>query len=180
MGTPASSDFPERSNKALDLGRSSTKRFCSRCISAVSKVRLSDSMGELGSRKNNKPCGRGATRPRPHGYFQVSKWEKALQNVPAQILILNNISQHLADIFGVDGDLLALSFRGGEADLIEYAFHNCVQPPRAYVLGAFVDSERKTRNFGQGLFGELQLHAFCLQERRVLFHQRRFGLSENA
>src|SRR5947209_12850899 len=38
-GTPPSSDLRARSNNALDLGRSSTKRFCSRCMRDCRRLR---------------------------------------------------------------------------------------------------------------------------------------------
>src|SRR5207244_13389293 len=39
MGTPPSSDLRARSNNALDLGRSSTKRLCSRCMRDCRRLR---------------------------------------------------------------------------------------------------------------------------------------------
>src|SRR6266567_3652922 len=72
---------------------------------------------------------------------------RLLQNVPAQILIFHNVREHFADIISVHGDVLAFSVRRRKADLIEHAFHNRVQSPRADVFRAFVYAKREARNF---------------------------------
>src|SRR6202030_3693651 len=94
MGTPPRSDFPARSNKALDLGRSFTKRCCSRCIRDFSRCRSIDFMvwiilttEDTESTEENRVTSSA---------LSVSSVVKTLQNVARQILVLHDIRQHLA------------------------------------------------------------------------------------
>jgi hypothetical protein len=59
-----------------------------------------------------------APAPPESNLANVSTNDSELENIPAQILILHDIGQRLADVIGVNCDLLAFSFRRGEADLI--------------------------------------------------------------
>ncbi len=93
-----------------------------------------------------------------------------LQNIPAQILVFDNIGKSLAYVCGVHDKLLAFPVRRGKADLVEHAFHDRMQPPRPNIFRALIHPERKARNLFQGVFRKLQLHALGLEQRGVLLN----------
>src|ERR1700755_1811641 len=88
------------------------------------------------SRKEISLRGRGARA-------STVKWAHSteLENIPAQILIFNNVSQRFADVLGVNRDLLAFSFRCRKADFIEHAFHDRVKATCSDIFCAFVHAK---------------------------------------
>src|SRR5262249_3439176 len=82
-----------------------------------------------------------------------------LKNVSRQVLVFDDIRQHLADIVRVHLDVLALLVRGVETDLIQHPLHNRVQAAGADILRPFIHAEGKARNLFQGLPSELKLYA---------------------
>src|SRR5439155_27077906 len=77
MGTPPSSDLRARSNNALDLGRSSTKRLCSRCMRDCRRLRSivfmkgAEILAEIVEAGRPRPAVYGC--PAVKGYFPL--WE---------------------------------------------------------------------------------------------------------
>jgi hypothetical protein len=50
--------------------------------------------------------------------------KRELQDVARQILVFDNVSEHLAHVVAIHRDLLALFFWGFEADHVQHALHD--------------------------------------------------------
>src|SRR2546430_4652864 len=83
-------------------------------------------------------------------------------------------------ILGIYRDLLALSFRRREADLIQHALHDRMQTSRSDIFRAFVHAKCKASNFSERLLSELKLYALSFKQRSVLLDQRRLRLGQNS
>src|SRR5438093_110933 len=103
--------------------------------------------------------------------------EKHSENVPTQILVLDDIGQHFLNVGRVDADGFLFEIRAFERNLVEKLFHDRVEAPRPDVLRAFVDGGSEASDFLYGFIVEGQLDAFRLEKRDVLLDQRvlRFG-----
>src|SRR5215813_15658819 len=66
------------------------------------------------------------------------KVKNVLENIPRQILVLDDAAQLVADVAGVDHYLVAAHFRRIERQRFQQAFHDGVQAPGADVLGVLV------------------------------------------
>src|SRR4051812_20008450 len=102
------------------------------------------------------------------------------EDVPAQVLILRESLQPLADELVVDDDSLLATVRRVEADVLEDAFQDGVQPAGADVLGRAVDLEGQVGHGLDGVAGELERDAFGPQQRLVLADQRGPRLAEDS
>src|SRR5690606_17385863 len=75
---------------------------------------------------------------------------------------------------------LAAAGGGVEGQVLQQFFHDGVQAPCAYVLGALVNVESQ---LGQPLYarvGKVQNHIFSAQQGAVLLGQRRIGIAQYA
>src|ERR1700682_2865625 len=118
---------------AFDLGRSATKRFCSRsmrdCRRVRSRVMGSEIEGDWKSvslAESNSPREEQKDNHREHRGTQRDLWispvgfplctsvspvvKESLQYVPRQILIFHNLAQHLLHVGRVHLELLAFLF----------------------------------------------------------------------
>ena len=77
-----------------------------------------------------------------------------LQNVAAQILILDDVGELLVHVGGVDLDVLLLQVGRFEGKFIENFFQNGVQAARADVFGLLVDAGGESRDGRDGVVGE--------------------------
>ena len=85
-----------------------------------------------------------------------------------------------ADVVGVDRDRFVLAVGGRERDFVQQFFHYGVEPPRPEVLDVRVHLGSEARQLVDGLFRELERHAFGSHERRVLFDEAVLRLPEDA
>src|SRR5215469_9819566 len=136
--------------------------FLRRDVGRKKKTQFSWCGGVLSSRKGarEEKYRRYAPAAAP---LRITSPKPALQNIAAQILVLHDISQHLAHVVGIDGDLLAFLFGRSEAQLIEHALHDRMQPARSDVFRALVHTEGEACHLFQSFVGELQFHAFGLE-----------------
>src|SRR6266851_5691477 len=111
--------------------------------------------------------------------FSIFQFQE-LQNLAAQILVLDDIRELLGNVGGVHLYVLFLQVGRFERNFVENLFENGVQAPRADIFCLLVHACGKSRDGGDGIFGNVQLHAFGLQERHVLLDERVLRLGENA
>src|SRR5216684_150117 len=113
--------------------------------------------------------------------FRVSIFEfRILQDVAAQILVLDDIGELLVHIGRIHFDVLLLEVRSFEGKLIENLFEDGVEAAGADVFSLLVDDGCKLRDGVDGVVGDVQLHAFGFEQRDVLLDERVFGLGGNA
>lgn len=86
----------------------------------------------------------------------------------------------LADIAGVDRDARAAPVAGVEADFLQQAFHDGVQPAGADVFHRRVDLGGEARKLVDRVVREVQVDLFGLQQRLVLLDQAGFRLGQDA
>src|SRR5262249_58619145 len=84
----------------------------------------------------------------------VSLWS-LLQNELAQVLLLEDSAEALADVGGVDDDALARQVRTLEAHLLDHPLQHRVQPPGADVLRRPVHLVGHVRQRLDAVAGEL-------------------------
>src|SRR5260370_211141 len=116
----------------------------------------------------------------PAAYLCGPCGSELLQYVARQILILDNLAQHLLHVGRVHLELLSFLCGSVKADLVEHALHNRMQTSGADVFCAFVHAKRKARDFFERFGRELQLHAFGFEQRDILPGQRGLGLGQDA
>src|SRR5258706_5407858 len=98
-----------------------------------------------------------------------------LQDVAAQVLILDNVGELLVHVGGVDLDVFLLEVGGFEGELIENFLEDCVEAAGADVLSLLVDACGEFGNGVDGIVSDVQLHAFCFEQRYVLLDQSVLG-----
>src|SRR5690349_15816590 len=86
-----------------------------------------------------------------------------LENVPAQIGVLRDARELLADELGVDGERLPATIFGLEADILEQLFHHRLQAARADILDGFVDLGGDAGECLDAVVGELNRDALGAQ-----------------
>src|SRR5205823_9437500 len=90
---------------------------------------------------------------------------RPLQNEPRQVGVFREFADPLADIALVDGDRgAARLIRRGEADLLEQALEDRVQPARADVFDRGVDLLGQQCDFVDCLRAEFELDAFGCEQ----------------
>src|SRR5579863_219411 len=81
-------------------------------------------------------------RSRPAAPLPATPWRtrrpRASQNIPAEVLILDDLGQLLAHVGRVHLHGLLLQVRSLEGNLFQQLFENGMQPPRPDILRIFV------------------------------------------
>src|SRR2546422_6990134 len=103
-----------------------------------------------------------------------------LQNVPAQIIVLDDVLQAVSHGLGVDRQLPLGQLRRLEGDLFQQPLHDREEPACADVLRALVDLHSGRRDLLDTLAGEVQRDAFRLEQGRILLDQGVLGLRQDA
>ena len=70
----------------------------------------------------------------------------ALEDVPAEVLILHDVGELLGDVRAVHLHVLLLQVRRLEGNFIEHFFENRVQAARADIFGLLVHRDGETRD----------------------------------
>src|SRR5712672_293749 len=112
--------------------------------------------------------------------FRFSIFEWILQYVPAQILVFHDFGELLVHIRRINFHVFLLKVGSLEGKLVENFFKNGVQAASANVFCRFVDAGREFGDGIDGVVGDIQLHAFGLEQRNVLLDQRILGLGKDA
>src|SRR6267142_397491 len=111
--------------------------------------------------------------------FSIFQFQ-GLQNVAAQILVLDDIRELLGNVGGVHLYVLFLQVGRFERNFVENFFENGVQAPRADIFCLLVHACGELRDGGDRIFGNVELDAFGLKERHVLLDERVLRLGENS
>src|SRR5262252_1132455 len=102
------------------------------------------------------------------------------QNEPRKVLVAGDVAEPVANVRGVDRQLLARQVRGLEGDLLEELFHHRIEAPGADVLRARVHLHRDLRDRLHRLRREPEGHLLRLQQLHVLRDQCVPRLGKNA
>src|SRR5579864_7974070 len=105
---------------------------------------------------------------------------KRLEDVAAQVLILDYISELLLDERRVDFDAAFLHVRCVEGNFLKNFFENGVQAARADVFRLLVDERGEARDGGHTVLAEIHFQTFGVEQRNVLLDEGVFRLRENA
>jgi hypothetical protein len=81
------------------------------------------------------------------------------EDVPRQILVLHNIGQHFSNVVGIHVDGLFVHIRRVEADFVEHALHDRIQPARDDIIRGYIHLESETGNFIKSFEGKCQLES---------------------
>src|SRR5271157_639633 len=103
-----------------------------------------------------------------------------LQDIAAQVLVLDDIGELLVDVGRVDLHIFLFQIRGFEGKLVENLFKNGVQAARADVFRLLVDAGGEARDGRHGIIGKYEFNAFGIQQRDGLFQKRVLRLREDA
>src|ERR1044072_933118 len=103
-----------------------------------------------------------------------------LENVTAEILILDRVFEHALNVGSVDRLLLGLEVGTFETDLVEKSFDDRVQAPRADVFRFLVHASREVCNRIDRVWLELELDSFGFHQCLVLPDERVLGLDQDA
>src|SRR5467141_3924278 len=111
--------------------------------------------------------------------FSIFQFQE-LQDVAAQILVLDDVRELFGDVGGVNLHVFLLEVGRFERDFVENFFEDGVQAAGADVFGLFVHAGGEAGDRGNGIFGNVEFDAFGLQERYVLLDERILRLGQNA
>src|SRR5215475_73633 len=100
------------------------------------------------------------------------------QDVPAQILVLDDVGKLLADVLRVDDHVLLLQIGSFERVLVQESLHYRVKPASADVFGLLVDGKGKPGNRVNRVVGERQVYAFGAEQSLVLAGERVLWLGQ--
>src|SRR6185312_11625278 len=103
-----------------------------------------------------------------------------LENIPAQVLILDDVFQSVPDIGSRDADPFVGPAGSLERNVLKQPLHDGEETTRADVLGPFIHLDRHFGDLLETVFGELDGEAFRGQQGLILPHQRSFRFRENA
>src|SRR4051812_14223753 len=102
------------------------------------------------------------------------------QDVSRQVVVGDDVFEHAADVGVVNRNRFVGEVGRVERYLVEQPLHHRVQPARTDVLGVLVDVRRNLRDVLHGIVGEPNLHAFRVEQRRVLLDERAARLGQDA
>src|SRR5882762_7478245 len=111
--------------------------------------------------------------------FSIFQFQ-GLQNVAAQILVLDDVCELLGDVGGVNFHILFLEVGRFKRNFVKNFFENGVQAPRADIFCLLVYACGETGDGSDGVLGDVQLDAFGFQERDVLLDERVLWLGKNS
>src|SRR6266566_386496 len=112
--------------------------------------------------------------------FLVSIFQfQELQDVAAQILVLDDVRELLGDVGGVNLHVLLFEVGRFERDFVQNFFEDGVEAAGADIFGLLVHAGGEAGDGGDRVFGDVELDTFGLQERDVLLDERIFRLGQN-
>src|SRR6185369_11344327 len=94
------------------------------------------------------------------------------ENIPAEVLIPDDVCEHPLNIGGIDDESLLLQLATGEGDFIEQLLHQRVEAARANVFRSLVHFRSVARNGLQSIVGEAQVNTLSLHESHILVGER--------
>src|SRR5438552_835089 len=100
-------------------------------------------------------------------------WNRSLENVARQILVLSELGEPLVHVRSIDRHLARAAAPGLEGNLLQQLFEHGVEPPGADVLGLLVHLVGDLREAADRLGLELDVQSFGREERLVLLHLAR-------
>src|SRR6267143_3032972 len=113
--------------------------------------------------------------------FRVSIFEfRILQDVPAEILVLDDIGELLVYVGGIDFNVFLLEVGRLEGEFVENLFKDSVKPAGADVFRLLIDAGSEFRDSVDSIVGDVELDAFGFEQRDILLDERILGLGENA
>src|SRR6185312_10422805 len=113
-------------------------------LSAGPRVKpANDGMEAWTDTTKHSRCRRGRDCPRP---LMTESPFQPLQHEPAQIRVTGQLADPVGDVGRIDGDSLALLVGGLEAQLLDEALHDGLEPASADVLDARVDLHGRVGN----------------------------------
>jgi len=101
-----------------------------------------------------------------------------LQNVAAQVLVLDDVRELFGNVSGIDLHVLFLQVWRFEGNLVEHFFENGVKATGAYVFRLLVHVGGEARDCGDRVFGDVELDPFGLQQRDILLDKRILRLGQ--
>src|SRR5437899_5928931 len=104
---------------------------------------------------------------------------RELQDVAAQILVLDDVRKLLGNVGGVNLHVFLLEVGRFERDFVQNFFEDGVESASANVFGLLIHVSRKAGDGGDSVFGDVKLDAFGFQQRDVLLDERVLRLGQN-
>src|SRR5580692_1927218 len=92
----------------------------------------------------------------------ASSSRHALEDVAAEVLIFHDVGKLFGDVGPVHLDVFLFHVRRVKGNFFQHFFEDGVQASRADVFGLLVDHYGVARQGGDGIFGEVELEAFCI------------------
>src|SRR5467141_5275062 len=111
--------------------------------------------------------------------FSIFQFQES-QDVAAQILVLDDVRELLGDVGAVNLHVFLLEVGRFERDFVENFFEDGVEAAGADVFGLLVHAGGEAGDGGDGVFGDVKLKRFNIQQRDVLLDERILRLGQNA
>src|SRR6202158_1013308 len=111
--------------------------------------------------------------------FSIFHFQES-EDVAAQILVLDDVRELLRDVGAVNLHVFLLEVGRFERDFVQNFFEDGVEAAGADVFGLLVHAGGEAGDGGDGVFGDVELDAFGLQQRDVLLDERILRLGQNA
>jgi hypothetical protein len=103
-----------------------------------------------------------------------------LENIPAQVLVLDDVRKLFSYIHRIDADRLLFQVRASEGNLFQHFLHDGMKTPGADIFRILIDDGRKVRDLLNRVVGERQLDSLRIHQRDILLNQGVFRLFENS
>src|SRR2546423_6386853 len=107
--------------------------------------------------------------------FSIFKFQLS-QDVATQVLILDDFGELFMDIRGIYFDIFLFQIRRLEGKLVENFFENGVQTSSADIFRLLVDTGSEFSDGVDSVLSNVELDAFGLEQRDILFDERVFRL----
>src|SRR5947208_11122372 len=111
--------------------------------------------------------------------FSIFQFQE-LQDVAAQILVLDDVRKLLGNVGGVNLHVFLLEVGRFERDFVQNFFEDGVEAASANVFGLLVHVGGKAGDGGDGVFCDVELDALGFQQRDVLLDERILGFGQDA
>ena len=105
---------------------------------------------------------------------------RELQDVAAQILVLDDVRKLLGNVGGVNLHVFLLEVGRFERDFVQNFFEDGVEAAGADVFCLLIHVSGKAGDSGDSVFRDVKLDAFGFQQRDVLLDERILGLGQDA